>query len=94
MFIRAAQFSRFPVIFPVLKYNFNKVQVFIVRVMSNTVVRETAAKKIVRVEWWLMWYIVMYANSFGEVIIKLERKGNISEMLKKTTAQEKTELVS
>lgn len=25
----------------------------------------------------------MYANSFGEVIIKLERKGNISEMLKK-----------
>lgn len=37
-----------------------------------------------------MRYIVMYANSFGEVIIKLERKGNISEMLKKTTAQEKT----
>lgn len=32
----------------------------------------------------------MYANSFGEVTIKLEMKRNISEMLKKITAREKT----
>lgn len=36
-----------------------------------------------------MWYIVMYANSFGEVIIKLERKGNISEMLKRLQHKKK-----